>query len=123
MSISTANATFQKALRRVWDSGSTYAEITTFFGITRDQAIRLRDVLLLPLRHDRAMRKKGPRHRDPTPAEIAAACAALRAKHLEDRRNESDRQYREGDEYVRFRLQRQVPLGEWPELWRDDSDG
>lgn len=103
---STASLTFQKALRNVWASGSTYAEITSHFRVTRDQVIRLRDVLRLPKRMDRSQRKKGPRHRDPTPDEIAAACAQYRAEHLEARRNEPDRQYRKSDEYVRFRFER-----------------
>ena len=75
--VSTACKTFQAALKRVWASGSTYAEMTSFFGVTRDQVIRLRDTLKLPLRLDRSKRKKGPRHRDPTPAEIAAAASTL----------------------------------------------
>lgn len=110
----TASATFQKTLRKVWASGSTYAEMTEFFGVTRDQVIRLRDVLRLPLRLDRSQRKKGPRHKDPTPEDIAAACAAIRARHLEDRRNEPDRAYRKSDEYVRFRLERSAEIASDP---------
>lgn len=104
--ISTASATFQKTLRSVWSSGSTYAEMTAFLGVTRDQIIRLRDRLHLPLRLDRSARKKGPRHKDPTPEQIAAACAEIRARHLEARRHEPDRPYRKNDEYVRFKIER-----------------
>ena len=110
--VSTACKTFQAALKRVWASGSTYAEMTSFFGVTRDQVIRLRDTLKLPLRLDRSKRKKGPRHRDPTPAEIAAACAALRAKHLADRAAEpTTRVYRSSPaELISFRFQRSQEL-------------
>lgn len=104
--VSTACQTLQQTLRHIWASGSTYAEITLFLGVSRDQVIRLRDKLALPLRHDRSLRKKGPRHRDPTAAEIAAACAALRAKHLEARRNEPPRVYRTESEHITFRVER-----------------
>lgn len=106
--VSTAAKTFQAALRNVWASGSTYAEMTDYLGVTKDQIIRLRDRLRLPLRLDRSTRKKGPRHSDPTPEEIAAACAALRAKHLAERRAEpASRTYRTTEmDLISFRLQR-----------------
>lgn len=112
--VSTACKTFQATLRKVWASGSTYAEMTEYLGVTRDQVIRMRDVLRLPLRLDRSKRRKGPRHKDPTPEEIAAACAAIRARHLEARRNEPDRVYRKHDEYVRFRVERASELSSDP---------
>ena len=112
--VSTACRTFQATLRKVWASGSTYAEMTEYLGVTRDQVIRMRDVLRLPLRLDRSQRRKGPRHKDPTPEEIAAACAAIRARHLESRRNEPDRVYRKHDEYVRFRVERASELSSDP---------
>lgn len=105
---STACKTLQATLKRVWSSGSTYAEMTDFLGITRDQIIRLRDRLHLPLRLDRSQRKKGPRHSDPTPDEIAQRCAEIRAKHLEARRNEQPRTYRTVTEMVQFRLERSI---------------
>lgn len=104
--VSTACKTFQATLRRVWASGSTYSEMTLFLGVTKDQLFRLRDKLTLPLRLDRAQRKKPPRHRDPTPKEIAAACAEIRAKHLEQRRNEpDDRTYVSQREFVVYKLE------------------
>lgn len=105
--VSTACKTFQAALRRVWSSGSSIAEVTCYLGITKDQFIRLRSVLKLELRLDRSQRAKPPRHRDPTPAEIAAACAELRAKHLEQRRSEDpSRVYQRQDRDVpRYRLE------------------
>ena len=106
--VSTACKTFQTTLRKVWSSGSTYAEMTEFLGVTKDQIFRLRDRLKLPLRLDRSTRKKPPRHKDPTPEEIASACAALRAKHLADRRNEpASRTYRTTEiDLISFRFQR-----------------
>lgn len=105
--VSTACKVFQATLKRVWASGSTYSEMTLFLGVTKDQLFRLRDRLSLPLRLDRSQRKKPKRQRDPTPEEIAAACAELRAKHLEQRRAEShDRVYRSSRDFVQFRLER-----------------
>ena len=104
--VSTACKTFQATLKRVWASGSTYSEMTLFLGVTKDQLFRLRDRLKLPLRLDRSKRAKPPRHADPTPADIAAACAELRAKHLEQRRNEPrDRTYVSQREFVVYRLE------------------
>lgn len=104
--VSTACSEFQAALRHVWASGSTYAEMTAFFGVTRDQIIRLRDRLPLPLRLDRSKRRKGPRHGDPTPEEIRQRCAEIRAKHLAQRLAEpADRVYRRSEcDFVRFRF-------------------
>lgn len=108
--VSTACKSFQSLLQNVWASGSTYAEMTSFLGVSRDQIIRLRDRLHLPLRLDRKLRKKGPRHGDPTPAEIRQRCAALRAKHLDDRLAEPPgKVYRKSEvEIVRFRLQERI---------------
>jgi len=105
--VSTACQQLQESLKSCWASGSTIADIVGFLGITKDQVIRLRGVLELPLRLDRAKRAKPPRHRDPTPEEIARSCAELRAKHLEQRMNEpKDRVYhRPEDEMVRFRVE------------------
>ena len=104
--VSTACKSFQALLTNVWASGSTYAEMTSFFGVSRDQIIRLRDRLHLPLRLDRSKRKKGPRHGDPTPAQIRQHCAAIRAKHLADRLAEpADKAYRKTEtDFVRFRF-------------------
>lgn len=105
--VSTACSAFQNTLRHVWASGSTYAEMTSFLGVSRDQIIRLRDRLPLPLRLDRRLRKKGPRHADPTPAEIRQRCAELRAEHIRRRMAEPrDKTYQRSEsDYVRFRLE------------------
>lgn len=105
--VSTACKTFQKLLRNVWASGSTYSEMTLFLGVTKDQLFRLRDRLSLPLRLDRSQRKKPPRHADPTPDEIAQRCAEIRAQHMQARRDESSlRVYRRPFEYVIYKLER-----------------
>lgn len=121
--VSTACATFQTTLRRVWASGSTYTEMTLFLGVTKDQLFRLRDRLGLPLRLDRSKRQKPPRHRDPTPAEIAAMCAEIRARHLEQRRNEPERTYRSQHDFVQFRVEQAADRHADPlEQLIDDAD-
>ncbi len=103
---STACKQFQQSLRNVWASGSAMADITAFLGITKDQLIRLRGVLDLPLRLDRSKRVKPPRYKDPSPAEIAAACAEIRRKHMAQRQAEDHgRVYQRTEtDLVRFRL-------------------
>jgi hypothetical protein len=124
--VSTACQAFQASLRHVWASGSTYSEMTTFLGVTKDQIIRLRDRLSLPLRLDRSQRKKPKRHGDPTPEQIAAACAELRAKHIQQRMAEpEDRTYRSVHEFVRFKVEqsrdrRADPLEELMDNFADD---
>lgn len=122
--VSTACKTFQATLRRVWASGSTYAEMTLFLGVTKDQVIRLRDRLKLPLRLDRSARKKPPRHRDPTPEEIAARCAEIRAQHLQDRAAEPpSRSYRQSPSLVQFRFEMQSEIDDDAlERWLDAGD-
>lgn len=64
-------------LRVQWSSHSSYAEICSFWTVTRDQLIRLRCVLPLPPRHDRRLRHRPERAAPPTPEEIAASEASL----------------------------------------------
>ncbi|NBW14445.1 MAG: hypothetical protein EBR82_41245 [Caulobacteraceae bacterium] len=66
-----------ETLRVQWASHSSYAAICAFWTVTRDQLVRLRDVLPLPLRHDRRLRFRPPRAEKPTPQEIAASEASL----------------------------------------------
>jgi len=104
--VSTACQTLQATLRQIWATGSTYAEMTMFLGVSRDQITRLRDRLGLPVRHDRSKRKKGKRHADPTPKEISARTAEMRAKHMATRMAEPPRTYRTVRETVMFRVER-----------------
>jgi hypothetical protein len=64
-------------LKVQWASHSSYASLCTFWTVTRDQLVRLRDVVPLPPRHDRRLRYKPPRPEKPTPDEIAASEASL----------------------------------------------
>lgn len=66
-----------KTLKVQWESHSSYASLCTFWTVTRDQLVRLRDVIPLPPRHDRRLRFKPPRPEKPTPEEIAASEASL----------------------------------------------
>ncbi len=104
--VSTACQTLQATLKSIWATGSTYAEMTQFLGVSRDQITRLRDRLGLPVRHDRSQRKKGKRHADPTPKEIFARTAEMRAKHMATRMAEPPRTYRTFRESVMFRVER-----------------
>jgi hypothetical protein len=96
------------AFRADWMTHMPMRALCDRYTISRDQVIRLKHVWELPPRHDRRLRAKPVRQRDPTPTEIRAACTALRAKHLEQRRNEAaDRVYRRQDEVS----ERQIELG------------
>ena len=64
-------------LRIQWASHSSYADICSYWTVTRDQLIRLRCVLPLPPRHDRRLRHRPCRAAPPTPEEIAASEASL----------------------------------------------
>lgn len=64
-------------LKLQWASHSSYAAICSFWSVTRDQVVRLRDVIPLPLRHDRKLRYRPERADKPTPEEIAASEASL----------------------------------------------
>jgi hypothetical protein len=52
--------------------------------ISRDQVIRLAVVWELPRRHDRKLRAKPIRQRDPTTTEIQQACIRIQATWSED---------------------------------------
>jgi hypothetical protein len=56
--------------------------------ISRDQVIRLAVVWELPRRHDRKLRAKPVRQRDPTTTEIRDACLQIQAKRTEDVRED-----------------------------------
>lgn len=66
-----------KTLKVQWASHSSYAAICEFWTVTKDQLVRLRNVVPLPLRNDRRKRFRPPRSEKPTPEEIAASEASL----------------------------------------------
>jgi hypothetical protein len=65
--------------RADWISHTPIVLLCQRYTISKDQVIRLRDVWELPLRHDRKLRAKPKRQRDPTPADIEAACLQIQA--------------------------------------------
>lgn len=56
--------------------------------ISRDQVIRLAEVWDLPRRHDRKLRARQIRQRDPTPREIARMSKEIQATWSEDTRED-----------------------------------
>jgi len=66
-----------QTLQMQWASHSSYAQICTYWTVTRDQIIRLRNVLPLPPRHDRRLRHRPARGNGPTAEELAASEASL----------------------------------------------
>lgn len=65
--------------RADWSDHAPIVQLCQMYSITKDQVIRLRDCWGLPLRHDRRLRPKPERQRDPSPAEIEAACLRIQA--------------------------------------------
>ena len=63
---------------RDWDEGLPYAAICERHAITRDQAIRLRDVFGCKKRMDRKLRFKPKQRPDPTESEIQEQCQRIR---------------------------------------------
>jgi len=75
-----------KTLRVQWASHLSMHYICTHWTITKDQLIRLKTVADLPPRHDRRLRFRPQRGetKDPTPAELIARAAEVRAGWDED---------------------------------------
>ena len=65
--------------RADWLDHAPIVQLCERYSITKDQVIRLRDCWALPLRHDRKLRARPERQRDPSPAEIEAACLRIQA--------------------------------------------
>ena len=71
-------ATIDVAVLRIqWDSQIPMAAICTHWTISKDQLVRLRDVLPLPKRMDRSLRYKPPRDPGPDDAEELASQSSL----------------------------------------------
>ena len=58
------------------------------YTISRDQVIRLKHVWQLPPRHDRRLRAKPERQRDPTTTEIRQACLQIQATWSDEVRHD-----------------------------------
>lgn len=65
--------------RADWCDHTPIVQLCEMYSITKDQVIRLRDCWGLPKRHDRRLRSKPERQRDPTPEQIEAACIRIQA--------------------------------------------
>lgn len=68
------------AFRADWMTHMPMRALCERWTISRDQVIRLAVVWELPRRHDRRLRAKPARQKDPTPREIAQACRELQAQ-------------------------------------------
>lgn len=66
-----------ETLKVQWNSHSSYAAICAFWTITKDQLVRLRNVVPLPLRNDRRLRFRPDACERPTAEEMAASEASL----------------------------------------------
>jgi hypothetical protein len=76
------------AFRADWMTHMPMRALCQRWTITRDQVIRLKHVWDLPPRHDRRLRAKPVRQRDPTPREIAQAKREIQAGWTEEIRED-----------------------------------
>jgi len=110
------------AFRADWLTHMPMRDLCIRYTVSRDQVVRLKHVWGLPPRHDRRLRAKPERQRDPTPSEIRRACASIQATWTDDVREE-----RRVTKTARFRLQRVELTGEMldaigPAEWVDDGE-
>jgi hypothetical protein len=68
-----------EAFRADWLDHTPIVQLCSMYSITKDQVIRLRVTWNLPARHDRKLRAKPRRQRDPTQLEIENACLRIQA--------------------------------------------
>lgn len=90
----------ERQFRAWWSAGVPVARIAAALDLTCDSVNTIRARLGLPARTPRTRAApQPPAESDPTPEQIAAACAAIRAKHLAKRAAEPvTRKYRrDGD--------------------------
>lgn len=76
------------AFRAQWEAHVPISALCVNFSCTKDQVIRLKGVYGLQPRHNRRLRFKPGKQRDPTPREIAQACRELQAGWDERTREE-----------------------------------
>ena len=110
------------AFRADWLTHIPMRDLCIRYTISRDQVVRLKHVWGLPPRHDRRLRAKPERQRDPTPREIAKLCREIQATWSEDVRED-----RRVTKTQMFRLQRVELTGEMleamgPAEWVDDAE-
>lgn len=79
----------------MWDAGLPVDRICERFDLTHDAVNRVRARMGMPPRTPRTRAERREPTRDPSPEEIAALCAELRAKHMAKRLAEpATRKYR-----------------------------
>lgn len=76
------------SFRADWATHMPMRALCERYSISRDQVIRLKHHWELPPRHDRRLRAKPVRQRDPTTTEIEAACLRIQATWSEETRHE-----------------------------------
>ena len=76
------------AFRADWMTHIPMRALCERWTISRDQVIRLAEVWELPRRHDRKLRARQVRQRDPTPREIARLSKEIQATWSEDTRED-----------------------------------
>jgi hypothetical protein len=76
------------AFRADWMTHMPMRALCERWTISRDQVIRLAVVWDLPRRHDRKLRAKPVRQRDPTTTEIRQACIQIQATWSDDVRED-----------------------------------
>lgn len=76
------------AFRADWATHMPMRALCERWTISRDQVIRLAVVWELPRRHDRKLRAKPVRQRDPTTTEIRDICLQIQATWSDDVREE-----------------------------------
>jgi hypothetical protein len=76
------------AFRADWLTHMPMRALCERYTISRDQVVRLKHVWHLPPRHDRRLRAKPVRQRDPTPREIQQSCKEIQATWSEDVRED-----------------------------------
>lgn len=108
-----------QAFRADWMTHMPMRALCERWTITRDQVIRLKHVWHLPPRHDRKLRAKPVRQKDPTPREIAQACREIQSRWTEEIRED-----RRVQKTVHFNVQRIELTDEAREAflqWGDDE--
>ena len=76
------------AFRADWLTHMPMRALCERWTISRDQVVRLKHVWHLPPRHDRRLRAKPVRQRDPTPREILQATKEIQATWTEEVRED-----------------------------------
>ena len=97
--------------RSDWCDHTPIVQLCEMYSITKDQVIRLRDAWSLPKRHDRRLRSKPERQRDPTPEQIEAACLRIQSA-WDDRTRELRAVYK--TQHVSLRILSAGELGDLP---------